>query len=185
MHHIPNIISVLRILLVLPIAYLLLDKAWAQALILIFIAGVSDALDGFLARAFHWQSELGSILDPIADKLLLVIIFVTLAYRGVIPNWLAFLVITRDIVILSGAISYQWFTHDLKIAPLLSSKINTALQIVFVLALMYHLAILSLPLKLMQLLQIAVVITTLYSGVKYIICWTIYYKRLQHNSGDE
>ncbi len=161
----------------LPIAYLLLSEAWAQALVLIFVAGVSDALDGFLARTFHWQSELGSIIDPIADKLLLVIIFVTLAYRGIIPNWLALLVIARDVVILSGAISYQWFTQDLKIAPLLSSKINTALQIVFVLMLMYHLAISSLPLELMLLLQIAVVVTTLYSGVKYIICWSVYYKK--------
>ncbi|HIP94029.1 MAG TPA: CDP-alcohol phosphatidyltransferase family protein, partial [Leucothrix sp.] len=92
MHHIPNIISVLRILLVLPIASLLLDEAWMSAFILIFIAGISDAFDGFLARAFHWQSKLGSMLDPIADKLLLVVIFVTLAYRDIIPNWLAIIV---------------------------------------------------------------------------------------------
>lgn len=177
MHHIPNIISVLRIILVFPIAYFLLNEDWMHAFTLIFIAGISDALDGFLARTFHWQSELGSILDPIADKLLLVIIFVTLAYRGVIPNWLAFLVIARDVLILSGAISYQWLTQDLKIAPLLSSKINTALQIVFVLVLMYHLAIATLPQISMYLLQIAVVITTLYSGVKYIICWMAYYKK--------
>jgi len=164
------------------IAYFLLSEDWAHALILIFIAGISDALDGFLARAFHWQSELGSILDPIADKLLLVIIFVTLAYRGVIPNWLAFLVIARDILILSGAISYQWLTQDLKIAPLLSSKINTALQIVFVLVLMYHLAVASLPQKPLFFLQIAVVITTLYSGLKYVICWSIQYKKYREKS---
>lgn len=177
MHHIPNIISLLRILLVLPIAYFLLAEDWTLALILIFIAGISDALDGFVARTFHWQSELGSILDPIADKILLVIIFVTLAYRGAIPSWLAFLIVFRDIVILAGAVSYQWLTQDLKIAPLLSSKINTALQIVFALALMYHLAISTLPQALIYLLQIAVVITTLYSGVKYIICWMAYYKK--------
>ncbi len=179
MHHIPNIISIFRIILVLPIAYLLLNEAWVQALALIFIAGISDALDGFLARTFHWQSELGSILDPIADKLLLVIIFVTLAYRDVIPNWLAFIVIARDVVILGGAISYQWLTQDLKIEPLLSSKINTALQIIFVLALMYHLAISPIPQTLMLLLQTLVVIMVMYSGFKYVICWTSYYKKFR------
>jgi len=179
MHHIPNIISILRIILVLPIAYLLLNEAWVQALTLIFIAGISDALDGFLARTFYWQSELGSILDPIADKLLLVIIFITLAYRDVIPNWLAFLVIARDVLILGGAISYQWLTENLKIEPLLSSKINTALQIVFVLALMYHLAISPLPQTFMFSLQALVVIMVMYSGFKYVVCWTSYYKKFR------
>ncbi len=176
MHHIPNIISVLRILLVLPIAILLLNKAWEMAFILIFIAGISDAFDGFLARTFHWQSKLGSILDPVADKLLLVVLFVTLAYRDIIPSWLAALVISRDVVILVGAMSYQWITHDLKITPLLSSKLNTALQIVFVLLLMYHLAVSPVPEKAMFAMQIAVVVTTIISGVKYVICWTNYYK---------
>jgi len=185
LHNIPNIISVLRILLVLPIAHLLLDEAWKSALILIFIAGISDAFDGFLARAFHWQSKLGSILDPLADKLLLVVLFVTLAYQNIIPNWLAFMVIARDIIILLGAITYQWLTKDLKIAPLLSSKINTALQIVFVLGLMYHLAISPLSQNLLLVMQILIVMTTLYSGVIYIICWLGYYKKFQIKQADK
>lgn len=175
MHHTPNIISVLRIFLVLPIAYLLLNEAWSTALILIFIAGISDALDGYLARTFHWQSKLGSMLDPIADKFLLVVIFVTLAYRDIIPNWLAALIISRDIIILLGAISYQWITHDLKIVPLLSSKINTALQIVFALSLIFHLAITPLPEIVLSALQASVVIMTIISGVKYVTCWAGYY----------
>jgi len=175
LHHIPNIISILRILLVLPIANLLLNQAWGTAFILIFIAGISDAFDGFLARAFNWQSKLGSILDPIADKLLLFVIFATLAYQNIIPNWLAILVISRDIIILLGAISYQWITGNLKITPLMSSKINTALQIVFVLGLMYHLAISSLPEIIMSILKISVVITTIISGINYIVSWTAYY----------
>ena len=175
MHHIPNIISVLRILLVLPIANLLLSEAWMPAFVLIFIAGVSDALDGFLARAFHWQSRLGSMLDPIADKLLLVVIFITLTYHDIIPNWLTVLVISRDVIILLGAISYQWITGNLKISPLMSSKINTALQIVFVLGLMYHLAISPLPEIILSFLEISVVATTIISGVNYIVSWTGYY----------
>ena len=102
MHHIPNIISVLRIFLVLPIAIQLYNEAWMSAFILFFIAGISDGIDGFLARAFNWKSKLGAMLDPIADKLLLTVIFITLAYKGVIPVWLAALVVVRDIVIIIG-----------------------------------------------------------------------------------
>ena len=154
---------------------MLLNQSWDIAFVLIFIAGISDAFDGFLARTFNWQSKLGSILDPIADKLLLVVIFITLAYQNIIPNWLAILVISRDIIILLGAISYQWLTGNLKITPLMSSKINTALQIVFVLGLMYHLAISPLPEIIMSILKISVVVTTIISGINYIVSWTGYY----------
>jgi len=170
---------------VLPIAHLLLNGAWKAALVLIFIAGISDAFDGFLARTFHWQSKLGSILDPLADKLLLVVLFVTLAYRDIISEWLAFLVIARDVIILFGAIAYQRLTRDLKIAPLLSSKINTALQIVFVLGLMYHLAISPLPPNLLLVMQVLVVMTTLYSGIAYVVCWLGYYKKFQGKQTDK
>ncbi len=185
MHHIPNIISVLRLILVLPIAFQLQNEAWLSAFILIFIAGISDALDGFLARAFNWQSQLGSILDPLADKLLLIVIFVSLAYKGIIPNWLAVLVVTRDFVILFGAIIYQWLTRELKITPLFSSKVNTAFQIIFVLALMYHLAISSLSNSLLYVLQIGVATTTLFSGFSYVICWARYTMTYLQKNGTE
>ena len=185
MHHIPNIISVLRLFLVLPIALELQNEAWLNAFVLIFIAGVSDALDGFLARAFKWQSKLGSILDPLADKLLLIVIFVSLAYKGVIPNWLAILIVVRDFVILLGAITYHYLTRELKVSPLFSSKINTAFQIIFVLALMYHLAINPLSEDLFTLLQIGVTLTTLFSGISYVICWARYTIAFQQKRGIE
>ena len=90
--------------MVLPIAMLLNQEEWAAAFTLIFIAGVSDGIDGYLARTYQWQSRLGSILDPLADKLLIVIIFIIMAHKGIIPSWLTTLVIARDVVILSGAI---------------------------------------------------------------------------------
>ena len=148
-----------------------------MAFILMFVAGVSDGLDGFLARAFKWQSKLGSFLDPLADKLLLGVIFIFLAYKEIIPGWLVVLVITRDIVIMMGAGFYQWVTHDLKMSPLFSSKVNTALQIIFVLAIMYHLAFTALPETLILVLQIAVAFTTLLSGILYVKCWVQYTKR--------
>lgn len=85
---IPNIISVFRILLVLPVVWLLLQQQYTMALVLFAIAGVSDALDGFLAKHNGWESRLGTILDPLADKLLLVCSFLTLAWLGLIPFWL-------------------------------------------------------------------------------------------------
>lgn len=172
MHHIPNIISVLRIFLVLPIAIQLNNEAWTSAFILFLIAGVSDGIDGFLARAFNWKSKMGAILDPIADKLLLTVIFITLAYKGVIPVWLAVLVVLRDIIIVAGAATYHWLTRDLTITPLISSKINTALQIGYVLALIYHLAIAPVSEKLLTALQVGVAISILISGIMYVIVWS-------------
>ncbi len=161
-------------ILVLPIAFQLHHEAWASAFVLIFIAGVSDALDGFLARIYHWQSQLGSILDPLADKLLLIVILIILANKGVVPYWLLALVVGRDAVILVGAIIYRWLTKDLTISPLLSSKVNTALQIFFVLTLMFHLSIMALPESLITGLEIGVAITTLLSGFLYVKCWASY-----------
>ncbi len=174
MHNIPNIISLLRAFLVLPIGVYLYQEAWGSAFILIFIAGISDAFDGYLARVNNWQSRLGSILDPLADKLLLVVIFIILAYKGKLPHWLMILVVSRDIIILIGAMVYQWITKELKMTPLFSSKVNTALQILFILMIMVHLAILPLPDTLLSVMQTIVAITTFVSGVFYIICWSGY-----------
>lgn len=177
MHHIPNIISIFRVVLIIPIAVLLHQKAWLGAFWLIFLAGFSDALDGFLARAFNWQSRLGAILDPLADKALLIFVFLSLAHRGMIPVWLAILVVVRDIVILAGAMTYRWLFKEIQISPLLISKINTAVQILFVFAIMYHLAFsdssyLYLPLFVVDSLQSLVALTTIVSGVAYVVIWS-------------
>ncbi|MEE9444533.1 MAG: CDP-alcohol phosphatidyltransferase family protein [Cocleimonas sp.] len=176
MHHIPNIISVFRIFLILPIAIHLQQESWEVALVLIFIGGLSDALDGFLARRFSWQSRLGAFLDPIADKLLLIVIFVSLANKELIPLWLAFLVVARDAIIVVGASFYQWKTHALEISPLISSKVNTGVQVIFVLGLLVHLAVLPLSDSLLLGLKIAVAVTTVVSGILYVICWSRNYK---------
>ncbi len=176
MHHLPNIISIFRIFLVLPIAYYLHHESWRVALVLIFIAGLSDALDGFLARRFHWQSRLGSFLDPIADKLLLIVIFVSLAIKELIPIWLAVIVVARDAIIVSGAGYYQWKTHKLEMSPLISSKINTAMQVIFVLGLLFHLVVAPLPDSVLSTLKIAVALTTVISGVLYVLCWSRFCK---------
>src|SRR5579885_1646636 len=101
--HLPNAISMLRVLLVAPIGWLLWQEQWPSALGLVAVAGVSDGLDGFLARHYHWQSRLGGMLDASVDKLLLISCFVILAWRQEAPLWLASIVCSRDAVIAAGA----------------------------------------------------------------------------------
>ncbi|HEX2492602.1 MAG TPA: CDP-alcohol phosphatidyltransferase family protein, partial [Steroidobacter sp.] len=107
MRHIPNALSVLRILLVAPVVWLLARADYASTLWLFGFAAATDGLDGFLAKRFGWTSELGKILDPLADKVLLVGVFVTLAVTGLTPVWLASVAVARDVTITAGAIAYQ------------------------------------------------------------------------------
>jgi cardiolipin synthase len=132
--HIPNIISVLRILLVLPIAIALAHRQLETSIVLFALAAASDAADGFLARRFGWQSELGGILDPIADKLLLASVFITLSFLKLVPLWLMAAVVARDIIIVGGAVSYRFFIGPVAAHPSVVSKCNTLCQAAYILA---------------------------------------------------
>jgi len=136
MRHIPNIISVLRILLVIPTALALWRDHYQQALILMSIAGVSDAIDGGLARRFGWMSDLGRALDPIADKLLVGTMIVVFAVQGHLPLWAAIIVISRDLIILIGAAAYRYWFEKVGFTPTFLSKANTAIQITTLLLLL-------------------------------------------------
>ena len=174
LRNIPNIISTLRILMVFPIAFFIWDEAYHAAFILMLIAGLSDALDGFLARTFHWQSKLGALLDPAADKLLLVSIFVICGIKGFLPIWLVVLIFARDIIIVMGAFFYQKVTKDKKIKPLLISKINTAAQILLAVLTLYQEAVQAFSTQIDLLLITVVALTTLISGIAYVMLWTRY-----------
>ena len=174
MHNIPNIISIIRIIMVFPIAVFIWQESYNTAFILMIIAGLSDGLDGFLARAFHWQSKLGAILDPVADKLLLVSIFVVCGLKGFLPWWLVLMIIGRDLIIIIGAFAYRHVTHDDKIKPLLISKINTALQILLAIVTLYQAAIHKLADYVIPSLIWLVAISTFISGMAYVILWTRY-----------
>lgn len=168
---IPNIISVFRILLVLPVVWLLLQQQYTMALVLFAIAGVSDALDGFLAKHNGWESRLGTILDPLADKLLLVCSFLTLAWLGLIPFWLFVVVIARDLIIVIGGIAFHLFFGRFDMEPSILSKMNTFFQIVFVLAVVFfHSEVWHAP-WIAQTLGYLVFATTLVSGADYVWVW--------------
>lgn len=124
LRQLPNALTLLRLALVPPIAVLiLLGHTW-PALALFVVAGFSDALDGLLARRFGWQSRLGIVLDPIADKLLLTVVFVCLAIVGLIPVWLTVVVIVRDVLIVLGALG-QRVAGSEPPRPILIGKLNT------------------------------------------------------------
>ncbi len=127
---IANIITVGRVLLVPIIIWALLAEQPIFAFVAFVIAGLSDAVDGIVARALDQQSEFGTILDPIADKLMLVSVFIVLAYLGHLPLWLTILVVSRDLIIVFGVMLAFVLEKDVKIKPLWVSKVNTLLQIV-------------------------------------------------------
>ncbi|MEE8078005.1 MAG: CDP-alcohol phosphatidyltransferase family protein, partial [Pseudomonadales bacterium] len=133
---IPNIITVIRILLVVPTAWLLWEMRYVDALILMSIAGASDALDGWLARRFRWTSKFGAAMDPVADKLLVAVLFVVFTIQGHIPLWVAIIVLTRDSVIMVGAGIYRLLFERISFEPTFVSKANTAMQIIMLLMLL-------------------------------------------------
>lgn len=130
--NIPNLITLLRIILVPVIVIFLMQDEYLKALIVFSIAGVTDALDGALARLLNAQSELGSFLDPLADKVLLVTTFVSLSIFRLIPSWLTVIVISRDFIILLGIIILTMMSVEYEIKPVFVSKITTTLQILTV-----------------------------------------------------
>ena len=130
MAHIPNVITLIRIFLVLPIAWLLWENRHLEAFYLTIVAGVSDALDGFLARRFKWTSKIGATLDPLADKFLVAAVFIVFTLQGHIPLWVAIIVLARDFIIIGGAGVYKILYEEIEIDPTFVSKTNTAMQIV-------------------------------------------------------
>ena len=129
--NLPNIITMIRLFLVPVIVATITGGRWVEAFVAFLLAGLSDALDGWLAKRFSLQTELGAYLDPVADKTLLVSIYVSLGITGAVPPWLSILVVSRDIMII-GAILISWVLgKPVRVAPLFVSKVNTAVQIAF------------------------------------------------------
>ena len=130
--NIANALTALRVVLVPLFAYLLISGKEPEALIVFAVCGASDGLDGLLARWLRQRTLVGAYLDPVADKLLMATAFVVLAYVRVVPNWLAILVISRDIFILVGVTLYLLLLGDTGVQPTALSKVNTLVQILTV-----------------------------------------------------
>jgi len=127
---IPNLITLGRVILVPVVFWLLVSGQLQLAFLAFVVAGISDAVDGYLAKRFHWETELGAFLDPIADKLLLVSIFVALGVTGRLPSWLVILVVSRDVLIVIAVVLSWLLENPTPMRPLTVSKLNTVAQIV-------------------------------------------------------
>jgi cardiolipin synthase len=173
----PNAISIMRIALVAPILMLIIQGSFGWALALFWLAGFSDGVDGYLAKRFSWHTRLGALLDPIADKLLVAGLFITLAYTGDIPVWLAATVILRDVVIVVGATAYNFLVRPVQGEPTRVSKLNTALQLLFLLFVISR-AGFGWPEEItLTILGASVLITVVISGVDYVWSWS---RRARH-----
>jgi cardiolipin synthase len=168
---IPNALCIMRMLLVVPVAWLLLKEDFRNTLWLFAFAAATDGLDGFLAKRFGWTSELGKILDPLADKILLVGTYVTLAIIGLVPMWLMATVVGRDVVITVGAIVYNWLYGDPQGRPTAISKLNTLCQILFALLIVGAYAAGHVPAPAITALGALVFVTTWVSGIDYVITY--------------
>jgi cardiolipin synthase (CMP-forming) len=127
----PNLITIGRLIIVPLVVIMIGQERWSLAFILFVAAGASDAIDGYIARRFDMRSEFGAYIDPLADKALLVSIYVTLSIVGVLPGWLAIVVVSRDLMILSAIIVSWLMQRPMAIQPLRIGKLNTAAQIAF------------------------------------------------------
>jgi cardiolipin synthase len=171
MHNIPNLISVVRLLLVPLTVWLIISEAYGYAFASFMVAGVSDGIDGYLARRFDWRSRLGAYLDPLADKALLVSVFVTLGFLKLIPAWLVIIVVSRDALIVGAVLLSRLMDHPVHVRPLMVSKVNTVAQIVFAVAVLGT-AALGKPLDVpVGWGSIPVALLTALSGAAYLASW--------------
>jgi len=170
--HLPNLICLLRLALIWPIVVALHKGQYLVALALFIAAAVSDGLDGYLAKRFGWTSELGKFLDPMADKLLLVMVFVQAAWLGLVPWWLTAAVVARDVMIGLGALIFRLWFGPLRGRPTLISKVNTAAQLVYVVLVLLNAALGLLPHEILDACALVTLATTAVSGVHYVLIFT-------------
>ncbi|MBV8784876.1 MAG: CDP-alcohol phosphatidyltransferase family protein [Gammaproteobacteria bacterium] len=172
MRHLPNLICLARIALIWPIAAALYSGSYATALALFLAAAVSDGLDGYLAKRFGWTSALGKVLDPLADKLLLVVVFVVCTWLSLVPWWLTAAVVARDVLIGLGAVTYRMWFGPLHGRPTLPSKVNTAAQLLYIMLVLLHAAAGQPPAEVLDAAALIVFATTLVSGAHYVQTFT-------------
>ncbi len=177
--YLPNALTISRLLLALPLGLLILRQEYGWALAIGFLAGITDALDGFTARRLGYLSQLGAALDPIADKLLILVAFLGFASTALIDWWLAVLVIGRDIVIVLGALCYRALIGPFEFSATLLSKCNMVIQIAFCVLLLAA-QLTPLPALLINATMGLVVVIAVISGLDYILIWS---RKAWHNKG--
>ena len=164
----PNAITISRMVMALPLLWLLMNAAWRPALALAVIAGASDALDGLLAKRYGWQSELGGLLDPLADKLLMSVCFFGLWWGGLLPAWIVALVLARDAVIVGGAWAWSRLEGAFRAEPSALSKATTLAQLLLIAMVLAKPAGLPIFPQWIPPVALATVAITVLSGLDYV-----------------
>ncbi len=170
--YLPNVICIVRICLVAPIMWFLVRAEYENALLLIMIAGFSDWIDGFLARRFGWESRIGGLLDPLADKLLFVSVFAALTWNGLVPLWLFAVVIGRDIIIVSGAFAYEFLIEPVEPNPSRVGKLNTVMALLYLFFVMTWQIYGWPPEVSITIVGAGVFVVSLVSGLNYVLTWS-------------
>lgn len=176
--HLPNALTIARVALVVPAGWLLWVEAVPEALVIIAIAGVSDFVDGELARRFNWRTTFGAIADPAADKLLVLVVIVVLALQGHVPAWLPVVVVGRDLVIVIGALAYRLIVGKFEVEPTQLSKANTGLLVFVLLVVIIGLmgedyavaAMVAGPIDPLGFVLVGV--SSIVSGGQYVLLWS-------------
>lgn len=185
--HLPNALSVLRLLMAVPIALLVVADRSQLAMALFIAAGTTDGIDGWLAKRFGWQSQLGGWLDPLADKALVLSVCVALAVHGDLPYWLLGLIVVRDLVIVSGAIAFHFNFAPLHAAPTLIGKLTTLVLLLLVVVLLWRNISAGVPATLVTGLVYLSTALLFVSGVDYVRRWSAKARkvsRLKHSHGE-
>ena len=167
----------MRILMVAPILIYIVQGRYGLALILFFVAGFSDGVDGYLAKKFDWHTRIGALLDPLADKLLVGGTFITMVFTGLVPVWLAALVIVRDVVIVGGATAYNFLVRPVEGEPTRISKLNTALQLLFIVFVLSNAGFGWPDPIAITVIGAGVLVTIVVSGIDYVWSWARRAKR--------
>lgn len=166
---IPNMLTVLRLLAVVPFVILLLNGDYIWGLLLLMVAGLTDVLDGYLARHFGWYSWFGSVADPLADKVFLVACYVLLGYLDHIPMWLVYTVLGRDVFIVSGSLLYWYSVGSFEGNPTLLGKACTLLTLLFAIAVLLNLTLVNIPPYMMKSFMFVIVVLAISSALQYFI----------------
>lgn len=170
--HLPNALSISRLILIVPFLLCLYEHQYRSAFYIFIIAGLTDGLDGWLARHFGWKSVFGSFIDPLGDKLLIAASFLSLALLNILPWWLVIIVFARDLTISCGVLLWNWFIQrKFDFRPTFLSKLNTFFQLSLVTVCLFQLAYFAFPSYIISLLIIITAITTITSYIDYVWTW--------------
>lgn len=170
--YIPNTLSAIRLALIIPFLLFLSQAEYRHAFYVFILAGFTDGLDGWLARYFHWQSFLGSLIDPLADKLLIATSFISLAIIGSLPWWLVILVFLRDVTISVGALAWYWLIqHEVHFSPTNLSKLNTFFQLALLTLCLFELSFFRFSPYVIDTLILITTLTTTSTFIDYVLTW--------------